>query len=285
MLWKAIVHQRESPLGDQERQRVLHLAIRLSGYFDESGKFKDHKVIAFCGLLSPVNDWYALQVEWDSLLRRYGISSLHMSGGVLNFKRGLSKKRPALGKEERIKVIRQFILAIKKNIEVGIAPAVDVQGYNSLPSHFKNEIGGEDPYYWAFSCAMAGVLEHLNAVPGSKTTIACDDEEKYFIQCYKLLAKFKLREPILRDKFISMCAGDDREFPQLQAADLLAYITRSEAEYRFLNKPYEFRELYQELAIQNPGEKLTFGSSSVFWTRDAFLAWFERESKKRKRKK
>lgn len=261
------------------------MGLKLSAYFDESGKFKDHDIVAFCGLVSPPEDWYALQVEWDSLLHRNGITHLHMSGGTLNFRLSLSAKRPALGKKERIAVIRQFVLAIKRHIELGIAIAVDVQGYKSLPPNFKSEIGGEDPYYWVFSCAMAAVLDHLNGIPGSKVNIVCDDEEQYFVQCYKLLNKFKLREPVLKNKFVAICAGDDREFPQLQAADLLAYLTRTEAGYLFFDKPYDFRELSQEFSTHHPGEKMVFSPHGVMWKRERLYDYVENQLAKRRKPK
>lgn len=280
----ATVARRPIPVADRDVN--ITVSIRLSGYFDKSGKFKDHAVISFCGLVSHNRDWDDLQIEWDSLLLRHGIASLHMSGGALNYKRSLSSKSPALGKPERINVIRQFIAAIKKHIEVAVIAVVDVAGYRSLPEHYKNEIGGDDPYFWAFSSAMAGTLAAINAIPGSKVNVVCDDEEKYFIQCYKLLTRFKLREPILKDKFVSISAADDREFPQLQAADLLAYIARCEAGRKFLDKDYDFTELFDEFnRPAQPGEKLVFINGGLFWSKENLTEYVARNLAKRKKSK
>jgi hypothetical protein len=66
------------------------------GYFGESGKFTDHSIVAFCGLMNTNEGWEPFKSEWDYLLRRNGLKSLHMSAGKLNFKRALSAKRQAV---------------------------------------------------------------------------------------------------------------------------------------------------------------------------------------------
>lgn len=276
-----------TPLSFASEETVFTVSIRLSGFFDESGKFHDHQIISFCGFLGRAEQWNALQVEWNGLLLRYGIASLHMSGGMLNFKRSLSSKHPALGKDSRIKVLKEFIKVIKRNLNVAIANAVHVKDYQAQPEHHKSILGGDDPYYWSFSQAMAEVLGYLKSVPGSEANIIVDDEEKYFVECYKLMARFKRGSPETRKCFISMCAADDEKFPQLQAADLLAYLTRNEAGYKFLGIDYDFRELYEEFSNGEP-DSFAFSPVSVFWNTFALNTYvndsleLKRQGKKKK---
>lgn len=272
-------------LADRLDARDNHGGFRLSfhvlGAFDESGKFRDHKIVAFCGLLGLPAEWNNLQLDWDALLRRHSIPSLHMSGGMLNFRRKLSPGRPALGKEARIEVINEFIRAIKKHIEVGITIAIDVEAFMSLPDHLKSGLGG-DPHYLAFSVAMVEVLEYMKANKDAKACITCDDEEKYFIECYKLLARFRRENVTIRDKFAAMSAVDDREFPEVQAADLLAYVSRCEAGRVFLGIPYDFQELHAEFDREDPDAKLRFSPGSGFWGKDRLRSYCERVMKRRK---
>jgi hypothetical protein len=262
-----MAHVLREPLDFQERRRKFTLAIKLAGFFDESGKFHDHDIVAFCGFLANSEQWNALQIVWDELLIRWGISSLHMSGGVLNFKRSLSARAPALGKEARIKVISQFIRAIRESLPIGIAAAVHVQAYQALPEHHKKVLGGDDPYYFAFSQAMGEVVGYLNVIPGSTANIICDDEEKYFVECYKMMARYKRNNRLLRDKFVSLCAANDAAFPQLQAADVFAYIIREEAGRLFLGVDHGWSEelfgAFERTSV--PEHKFVLSPASGFW--------------------
>src|ERR1700730_4216854 len=85
----------------------------LIGYFDESGKFKDHEIVAFCGLIATFDYWDRFNQEWQYLLRHYGLKSLHMKSGVLNFKRSLSPKKAVMGREARFQALEQFVRTIK----------------------------------------------------------------------------------------------------------------------------------------------------------------------------
>lgn len=253
---------------DCELKRSFTLSLHILGAFDESGKFHDAKVISFCGFLGTSREWHALQLEWDVLLRRHGIASLHMSGNALNFRRKLSAKNPALGLEARIKVISEFIRVIQKNIEMGIAIAIDVEAFKNLPEHCRVAMG--DPHYIAFSAAMADVFGFTRA-NDAKACIICDDEEKYFVECYKLLARYKREDPSVRHRFIAMSAANDKEFDELQAADLLAYVTRCEAGKRFLGTSYQFEELHAEFERSEPDYKLRFSPGSGFWGKERLL--------------
>jgi len=150
-------------------RKDLILNFGVYGYFDESGKFQDHRVISFCGLADDEDQWDRLNEEWVHLLRSNGIASLHMSEGLLNFKRGLSAKSPALGKDARIKVLVKFIRAIKKHIGFAVPVAVDADAFMNLPQHYRDALG-QDPHYFAFEAAMAAMVGYLEFDPEGKLT-------------------------------------------------------------------------------------------------------------------
>jgi hypothetical protein len=48
----------------------LHFMASLYAYFDESGKFKDHKIVSFCGFVADFQQSEAFAGDWRYLLRR-----------------------------------------------------------------------------------------------------------------------------------------------------------------------------------------------------------------------
>jgi hypothetical protein len=231
------------------------------GYFDESGKFADHSVISFCGLVAENQHWNPFIGEWERLLRRHHISSLHMSKGTLNFKIKFSAKKPALERAERLKVLTDFVVAIKQTLELGVIVAIDVKGFKALPSHIRQKAG--DPYFLAFNRAMYETVEFLKTTSDPRIGITCDDEEKYAVECYKLFTKARRENPQLRKVLTSICFGDDQHYLQLQAADLLAYVVRSCAAQRFHGEPSECGDLFAKFLAVESDDKIQFKGGTL----------------------
>jgi hypothetical protein len=151
-----VAHQCEAP------KKAQFAMANNFGYFDESGKFADQSIVAFCGLMNTQERWEPFKHEWEFLLRRNGISSLHMSKGMLNFKIKMSAKRPALGRPERIKVLGQFVKTIKEHVELGVVVDIDINAYRKLKSNIQQKWG--DPYLLAFrtafTCVQNGTKTH-----------------------------------------------------------------------------------------------------------------------------
>src|SRR5450756_397886 len=62
------------PFQDDDEARVM---AHFYGYCDESGKFKDHAVVAFNGLVNNFKMWTAFGEEWMRLLRHYQLTDFH----------------------------------------------------------------------------------------------------------------------------------------------------------------------------------------------------------------
>jgi Protein of unknown function (DUF3800) len=109
-----------------------------------------------------------------------------------------------------------------------------------------------------FNTAMDQTIKYLITESNPRIGIICDDEEKYAVQCYKLFTKARRENRGLRKMLTSLCFGDDEHFLQLQAADFLAYIIRSEASRRFHNEPHKCGELYAKFLTVESGDKIQF---------------------------
>ena len=185
------------------------------GYLDESGKFADHSIVSFCGIVSENLQWNSFLHDWTRVLRKHNRPMLHMSEEMRNFT------------PELIEVLMDFVVVIKQTIELGVTATIDIKGFKNLPSHLQQQYG--DPYFIVFNTAMGQTIKYLITEPDPRIGVTFDDEEKYAVQCYKLFTKARRENPQLRKVLTSICLGDDEHFLQLPSSRLsgLRYQKRS----------------------------------------------------------
>jgi hypothetical protein len=76
----------------------------VNAFFDESGKFKDHAVVSFCGVASAPAQFQAFSVDWGRCLLENGLQVL-TAKDALNARMPLSDKNPAWGTANRIQAL------------------------------------------------------------------------------------------------------------------------------------------------------------------------------------
>lgn len=218
-------------------------------YFDESGKFKDHEVISFCGLCSPASRVQEFEEDWKQLLRSSEIPALSMKRALRRTRR-LSPCIDAQSAAERTEVLKPFALCIRKHFEIGVAIAIDVPAYARMSTLAKKKIGGsDDPFYMAFLCGVMAPSKRLR--DEDRLSIICDDDEGTALHCYKAYRTVKKKETFLHSKLSALTFADDEIFVPLQGADMFASLVRLEARRRFRHEYYEYLSLFQELT--HPG--------------------------------
>ncbi|MFI5086985.1 MAG: DUF3800 domain-containing protein [Terriglobales bacterium] len=248
----------------------------LYAYFDESGTEAEHPIVSLCGFIDGFQPWVEFYGKWNQLLRQYEIPALH-AVRALRFTQQYGTMKPG-SPEERIKEILPFIHEITNGLEMGISIAVDVNAYKSIRE--LHGVYGRDPFYFAFYVAVITILRHFEIPRRYQVGLIFDEEEAKAIQCYKFLTKLKQTYPEVKERIVSICFSDDKAHPQLQAADLFAYITRLEALSRFVGKAYQFRELFLAFQKVSPetGRHLHFAGG--FYEEQAlsdFLKSYRRE--------
>ncbi len=219
-------------------------------YFDESGKFKDHEVISFCGLCSPISRVQQFEEEWKRLLRSCELESLTMKRALRRTRR-LSPYIDKQSAEERSETLKPFALCIRKHFEIGVAIAVDVQAYERLSAIAKRKVGGsDDPFYFAFFCGIMAPTKRIREE--DKISIICDDDEETALPCYKAYRRAKKVEPILRNRLVALTFANDDDFVPLQAADMFSSLVRLEARKQFKCEYYEYVSLFHALTYPGP---------------------------------
>ncbi len=228
-----------SLLGDKRFVSVLHC------YLDESGKFHDHTIVSLCGFVGERLQIGNFQVRWEELLRRYGMRSIKMAKAV-RFTKPLGTREKAIGLENRKVVLSNFVECITDNLPVAIYVAADVSGFAALSESEKKAMGGE-PHYLAFMRVL-GEIVNFYKDPNVQLSVVCDDEQSYSPRCYAIMNQIRSKHSEFRRKIVSLCFADDEYFVPLQAADMLAYLVRCEAERQFTGRTdHQFGGLFNQL--------------------------------------
>lgn len=229
---------------DDEARVMAHFY----GYCDESGKFKDHAMVVFNGLVNNFKMWTAFGEEWMRLLRHYGLSDFHAFKALKHHEQyGTMKPGTA---EDRANDVMPFVRAIVERVEFGVVAAVDVKAYMLASLQLLRQKIADDPHYFAFYAAVSAILKHWTVPPNYLVGLILDDDEDKAIPVYQFLRRMKRANDEVRKRVTSICFSNDKSSPAVQAADLFSYLTRRDAQRIFLGIPHPYAALCD--AFQKP---------------------------------
>jgi len=218
----------------------------VSGFIDESGKFRNHRIISIgcvAGFNQHVEDFAH---EWGHLLQLNGLKDFH-TNQALRHHVPLSKKVDALGVEKRTDALLPFIACIRKYLGMAIGCWVDVKAFNSLPRKFFR-VFGSDPSYMAFVRTMMQVIDFTPERDG--LVMVCDEDEETALEFYRLYRRVKKVLPGARNKLNAISFCDDKFVFGVQAADFMASMVRLDALARRDKKKQQYRRLFKALTAQ-----------------------------------
>jgi hypothetical protein len=219
-------------------------------FCDEGGKFQVGNVVSFSGLVVSPSRLESFNSDWNELLRSYELSSFHMK----NLANVYSAHGPKLPRDQtidqRTEALFPFADCVNKHLELGFVQAWDVASYASLPSEAKARLGGSifDPHYLAFTRGILEVADHLKS--DDKVSLICDDDVIKAWDCYLHYRQICKVMPEVSDKFVSLTFARDESFPALQAADMVAFLSRLEARARFENTENPWAKLFDYLVTE-----------------------------------
>lgn len=235
-------------------EREPFLAI-FYAYFDESGKHLDHPVVTFAGVCAGQRKLDTFDDAWSSLLRRYGIETLHMKqaadlgtdcGTVMHANQSF---------DERGEALKPFVDCINEHLELGLIQAWDVRGFQGMDQNLKHGLGSpKDPHFVAFSRAISELVDYVP--PNDYISLICDDDLATAWDCYRHYRGMGNADAKIRKKLVSLSFADDVSFPALQAADLAAYLSRRQARLEFYKQDYGFKPLFDYLIAEQPLGKM-----------------------------
>lgn len=206
-------------------------------YADESGKTSSKAdYVSFCGYIAHVSEWQRFSLEWNNCRFRWGIPTVHMARIMAPDNkddewRKIKNQWGADWEAKRDLMLDDLAATVRNAHLVCVGVATDAKHFRSMPdSDFKREC--RDPVFMAFHHLVMRSIERASIIDDrSPISIVIDDgDEEYAIGCYKLLNTLKQHpHPVfkkVRDRIDGMCFGNDRSYPGIQAADMVAYEAR-----------------------------------------------------------
>lgn len=223
-------------------------------FCDEGGKYQSGNVVSFSGVVVSPSRLGSFNDEWNALLRSYEFVSFHMKDLADVYSAHGPKLPSDQTIEQRTAALLPFADCINKHLEIGFIQVWDVLGYASLPTEAKANLGGSesDPHYLAFTRGVLEIANHLNS--DDRASIICDDDLIKAWDCYLHYRQICKIMPEISKKFASLTFARDINFPALQAADMVAFLSRLEANARFHNEENKWLKLFNYLVTEpKPG--------------------------------
>ncbi len=228
----------------------------LHSFFDESGKFQDHQVVAFCGFGASDAQLKEFDKQWENQLLRCGMDALHWVK-ARRCGKALGDRIGPQSLQERINDLKPFADCVNDYLGLGAACVFEVTGYASFAQDSKNLLGGSDnPFYVQFLRTVMLLAEF--ARPGENITMMCDEDEETAWNCYRLYRRVKEIHPKVGRRLAAISFADDVYFPALQAADMLSFLCREQAKLQWFGESYEYRDFFRYLTDPR-------GTSNLRW--------------------
>jgi Protein of unknown function (DUF3800) len=205
----------------------MELFYMLQACFDDSGKDTESPVFLIAGYFASVDDLRDLGAAWQQLLAK--APHLKYIKGYEAF--GLNGEFTGWSTEARDRRLLEFVSLIGKYSNKGIAFVIDKDSF-SLIRQLRDDdgISFRDPQEFAFVMSLSAFSQFVPDFGDSSVDIVFDRDlvsRKQAGRAYRrifdnwpsdITSRFASREPHFED---------DKEFPPLQAADLLAHCIRA----------------------------------------------------------
>jgi hypothetical protein len=208
------------------------LIMTLNGAFDESGKHSDCEVVVFGGLVfDPEKTRTGFNRQWDTLLRGSKLSLPVGPRGPFLHMVELNRlhKKASRNRAEQIQIetlAESLAKCICEFALGGSLHSITIADFEVLPEKTRSRY--KDPFYHAFEAGVIDLSEGAYVGPRDDIALICDDSDEYAVECLRAFKRLKKLEPAVAEKIPLIAFGDDKVFPPLQAADMLAYCYRAQ---------------------------------------------------------
>ena len=198
-------------------------------YVDESGKLGNSDCTSLCGYLTHVAEWERLSQEWNNLRLAWDVPTIHMRRILYpDQDPEWSKVKTAWGKVWDVKrdaMLAEFAGLIERSHAVCVGAVMDAADFASRSQVFRDH--WQNPLYISFYHVFMNALDKLGRLSeDTHLSIVMDEDREYAMKCYDVLDSVRIAFPRVQKRVDSICFGDDKAFPALQMADMIAYEAR-----------------------------------------------------------
>jgi hypothetical protein len=193
----------------------------LEAYFDDSGKESDrhNRVVCIAGYLSLTSFWDDFNQKWAVALLQHGLTELHMKLW------SATKREKEWSDDKADAVLNDFIDIIRSAKLWGFGAGVDAAQWRNLPRKKQKLFGSAQEFVMqrVFRLIIDAIgthqiLAHLN--------IVFDQDEDYSKPRLTRYYDIKRIDLLAKKHAAIISFADAKICYSLQAADLLAYLTR-----------------------------------------------------------
>jgi hypothetical protein len=196
--------------------------VLLSAYIDESGIGGQPRVM-LGALVARASRWHGFNWGWRKLLRSEGIPFSHlvdMENGDPPFEGwGKSRCGPFVGQAFRL---------VNKHLEFGLTAVLGVDDYQTA---YRVALPKRTPKDSAYGLCARAVIE--NIMMEARTSFGEDtrvnfvfEDNQHFEDARRIFNDLKAHVPEISGNMGTITAGEKRDFPGLQASDLIASLGR-----------------------------------------------------------
>jgi hypothetical protein len=224
-------------------------------YADDSGKFDSEKCdyTSLCGYVAHVSEWQRFGLEWNNCRMRWQVPPIHLRRiNHPDEDTEWRKIRDDWGKdwnEKRDAMLAEFAHVIFNAQVVCVGAVVDAAHYRRLgDSSFKRTY--KDSVSLAFHQLVMRGIEKTEIVDKcSPISLVVDDDRDSSLRCHEILNVLKSAFSKVRERISGICYVNDRAYPGVQAADMIAYESRKLMVERKNDPNVEPSELFHSLTL------------------------------------
>lgn len=196
----------------------------LIGYFDESGTHNEAPVAAIAGYIARVEDWEPIEIQWRQALTPLaakGVKTFHMAHC-----RGQWGEFSQVPKLECDGLIDRLSDILEHADIKPIWSAIDVPDWNAVTTPSFRQVFPK-PYDFCFQGVLREMMlwqrQHLDE--GEEIQLFFSLQDEYEQRSLNAFKAWKAGNP---DFFKSLTYASPRDYPALQATDMLAHLTNVE---------------------------------------------------------
>jgi hypothetical protein len=210
----------------------------LTVHFDDSGTHLESPVAVCAGWIAPFPQWKKLTREWNKARAEYGFDTFHMAEFVANYNKSeYADKNIWTDRKKRI-VLKRLRNIVQSRISQGFAVAVIKKDYDDLVTGTLRSHAGKYHYTYAVRAAI-GFIEDWRERSGIQGPIEyifdrmVKGPEKREVESVFEWAE-RRSDALSRYGIFRGCHSfqDKRDILPLQAADMLAWLSRREHSFR-----------------------------------------------------
>lgn len=199
-------------------------------YCDESGKTHSSPFVSFCGYIGNNDQWEQFRAKWRELRLFLGVPPIHVTA-IMNSDKNeewakVKRKWGADWEKKRDEMLLGFANVVYDSKVACVGASIDCSAYKMFPKTMKATY--QDAHYLAFQWTVLRSIEKVEWGDSEALLgLVMDDDQEKAIHCYQLFTSLKKQKPEIKKRISGICFSNDKFYPGLQAADMIAYEARN----------------------------------------------------------